>query len=162
MRLSVCPHYSSQVQWYRLLLLVTSQVLSWCCQQDTQRWLHYISDIMWCHMGVYLGSKDSEVEQLISAFKSYYRSAEVYHVFHAIQRFTVSTCCLYFTSFKIHIIILQDQPFTYRHPEALFNMALFLTHLDNNNSSKKYKGVSRVYPLWNSQLACEQLDIVIT
>ncbi|XP_065909716.1 intraflagellar transport protein 122 homolog [Dysidea avara] len=75
------------------------------------------------------GSKDSEVEQLISAFKSYYRSAEVYHVFHSIQRFT-------------------DQPFTYRHPEALFNMALFLTHLDNKNNSKKYRGVSKVAVLY--------------
>ena len=34
--------------------------------------------------------KESEVEQLISAFKSYYHTSEVYYVYHAIQRFTVS------------------------------------------------------------------------
>lgn len=37
--------------------------------------------------------KDSEVKQLISAFKSYYLSSEIYYVYHAIQRFTVSTIC---------------------------------------------------------------------
>lgn len=74
--------------------------------------------------------KESEVEQLISAFKSYYHTSEVYYIYHAIQRFT-------------------DQPFTYKHPEALFNMALFLAHLDTK-ASKKFKGISKVYPLQNN------------
>ena len=47
-------------------------------------------------------------------------------------------------------ITLQDQPFTQKHPEALFNMALFLYHLDNN-ASKKFKGVSKVYPFCQNE-----------
>lgn len=49
------------------------------------------------------------------------------------------------------VSILQDQPFTQKHPEALFNMALFLTHLDSKGS-KKFRGVSKVYPFqrWNN------------
>ena len=87
--------------------------------------------------------KESEVEQLISAFKSYYRSSEVYHIYHTIQRFTVSNA--QFTYIHTHDLFYQDQPFTQKHPEALFNMALFLTHLDNK-AFKKFRGVSKVYP----------------
>lgn len=49
--------------------------------------------------------KDSEVKQLIAAFKSYYHSSEVYHIYHAIQRFTVSVP-LYSVSVTLQYTVL--------------------------------------------------------
>jgi intraflagellar transport protein 122 len=51
----------------------------------------------------------AKVDDLLGKFRDYQHRAEMYYVYHAIQRFT-------------------DEPFTSHEPDAIFHMSKFLTH----------------------------------
>uniref|UniRef100_H2Z1N3 Intraflagellar transport protein 122 homolog n=1 Tax=Ciona savignyi TaxID=51511 RepID=H2Z1N3_CIOSA len=66
--------------------------------------------------------------EMLKKFKKYQKLAEIYYVYHSIQRYT-------------------DEPFTSHLPEALFNIARFLLHCISGSTAPR--GVSKVYPFNN-------------
>lgn len=61
---------------------------------------------------------------MLSKFQEFQAKAEMYYVYHSIQRYT-------------------DEPFTSHLPDALFNMSRYLWHAILNDIPH---GISKVYP----------------
>nr|XP_026691357.1 intraflagellar transport protein 122 homolog [Ciona intestinalis] len=71
--------------------------------------------------------KTPKKAEMLKKFKKYQKLAEIYYVYHSIQRYT-------------------DEPFTSHLPEALFNIARFLLH--SISGSNPPRGVSKVATLY--------------
>ena len=67
---------------------------------------------------------ESKRQDMVSKFTEFQSKAEVYYVYHSIQRYT-------------------DVPFTSHLPDALFNMARYLWHAIIKDIPH---GISKVYP----------------
>ena len=96
---------------------------------------------------------------MLQKFHDFQRKAEMYYVYHSIQRYTVR---LFYTLFWRHILAVlfyvtyewtqaslffcfsQDEPFTSHLPEALFNMARFLLHAMINEVPVGISKVTRI------------------
>ncbi|CAK8675911.1 intraflagellar transport protein 122 homolog [Clavelina lepadiformis] len=72
-------------------------------------------------------SQPGQKDEMLDKFRKYQKLAEIYYVYHSIQRYT-------------------DEPFTSHLPEALFNIARFLLHSITGNEPPK--GVSKVATLY--------------
>lgn len=96
-----------------------------------------------CRQGVWSGAVDFSIQVILS----FIRGLSHLPCHSEIHR---ERLCSAHMLHQFPLFLPQDQPFTHKHPEALFNMALFLTHLDNK-TPKKFRGVSKVYPFYLSR-----------
>ena len=88
---------------------------------------------------------------MLKKFRDFQQKAEMYYVYHAIQRYTVSTKTkqnlenfVVARALSYVRYLFKDEPFTSHLPEALFNMSRFLLH---SMMKQPPLGVSKVYPL---------------
>ena len=107
------------------------------------------SGVLCTHRDVFFFSaaEPEKSKQMLTKFHDFQRKAEMYYVYHSIQRYTVSALfeCSSFNAMD-RMLWVQDEPFTSHLPEALFNMSRYLLHCISGDIPM---GISKVYVLSN-------------